>query len=87
MLSDSALENSKYVVSAFKKTSAQEMPYDKQRCNTKLARAGIYSENTIGFLKGRFQWSKEIGMKVSEDKTSMVRIINVLIAVLFCIFC
>ena len=76
ILSDSALENSKYVVSAFKKPPAQEMPNDRERFNTKLAKARIYSEHTIGILKGRFQWLKEIGMLVTEEKKSMVRILK-----------
>ena len=76
ILSDSALENNKYVVSAFKKPPAQEISHDKDRFNAKLDKARIYSEHSIGTLKGRFQWLKEIGMLVTEGKKSMVRILK-----------
>ena len=76
ILSDSALENSKYVVSAFKKKPLQPMPYDKERFSTKLARCRILAEHTIGILKGRFPWLKQIHMRITEDKKHLTRILK-----------
>ena len=41
ILSDSALENSNCVVSAFKKPSLRPMPKDKEKFNTRLSSAWI----------------------------------------------
>ena len=76
ILSDSALENSDRVVSAFKKPPAQPMPIENERFNTKLARLRILSEHTIGILKGRFPWLNGINMRITEDRKSMVRILK-----------
>ena len=76
ILSDSALENCDYVVSAFKKPPLQPIPIRNERFNTKLARARILAEHTIGILKGRFPWLKTINMIVTEEKKSMVRILK-----------
>ena len=76
ILSDSALENSNFVVSAFKKPPLRAMPTHKKRFNTRLATARIGAEHTIGILKGRFRWLKGINLKITEDKKSMLRILK-----------
>ena len=52
------------------------MPYDKECFNTKLARCRILAEHTIGILKGRFPWLKQIHMKITEDKKCLTRILK-----------
>ena len=54
------------------------MPYDKERFNTKLARCRILAEHTIGILKGRFPWLKQIHMRITEDKKHLTRILKFL---------
>ena len=54
ILSDSALENCSFVVSAFKKPPLRPMPPNNERFNTKLATARILLEHAIGLLKGKF---------------------------------
>ena len=54
MLTDSAVDNSDYLISAFRKPRLQVMPVMNKQFNTKLARVRISSEHTIGILKGRF---------------------------------
>ena len=76
MISDSALENCQHVVSAYKKPPAQAMPRDKEKFNTRLAKARITAEHTIGMLKGRFQWLKDVNMRVTRDRKSMLRILK-----------
>ena len=76
MLSDSALENCNFVVSAYKKPPLHPMIREHERFNTKLATARISAEHTIGILKGRFFWLKHIRMKISKDKSIMLRILK-----------
>ena len=76
ILSDSALENSNFVVPAFKKPPLRPMPKDKDKFNTRLASAWITAEHTIGILKGRFRWLTGIHMRICEDKESMLRILK-----------
>ena len=76
ILSDSALENSKFVVSAFKKPPLRPMPKDKYNFNTRLDSALISAEYKIGILKGRFRWLKGIYLRICEDKESMLCILE-----------
>ena len=76
MLSDSTLENCNFVVSAYKKPPLHPMIREYERFNTKLERARISAEHTIGILKGRFCWLKHIIMKISKDKSIMLRILK-----------
>lgn len=52
------------------------MPYDILWFNTKLARARILSEHTIGLLKGGFYWLNGINAKITKDSKSMVRVLT-----------
>ena len=76
LLSDSALENCNYVVSAYRKPPLQPMPLEHLRFNTKLAVARIIAEHTIGMLKGRFQWLRDVRMRISNDIKIMTRILR-----------
>ena len=68
ILSDSALENCDFVVSTYKKPPLYPTPADKEHLNSKLASTRIAAEQTIGILKGRFPWLKNIGMKIMSNK-------------------
>ena len=78
MLSDSALENTDFVIVAFKKPPLQPMPVHNELFNTKLACARISAEHTIGILKGRFPWLKNIRMLVTDKKEHMLRILRLI---------
>ena len=78
MIADSALENCTFMVSAFKKPPLKELPRENERFNTKLASARIIAEHTIGLLKGRFQWLKNIRHMVTDDKQSMLFILKLI---------
>ena len=74
--SDSALENCNSFVLAFKKPQLQPLLPHNERINTRLASARIFSEHTIGILKGRFPWLKCIKKIVSDDNMTMLRILK-----------
>ena len=76
MISDSALENCTYVVSAFKKPPLQEMPFLQEVFNTRLAKARIRAKHTIGLLKARFPWLRNIRITITEKKETMERILK-----------
>ena len=76
MLSDSAVENCPFVVSAFKKPPLKSMPVMEEKFNTKLARPRVRSEHTIGVLKGRFPFLKKICFNITDDPESMMRILR-----------
>ena len=75
MLSDSALENTNFFIVAFKKPPLQPMSVHNELFNTKLACACISAEHTIGILKGRFPWLKNIRMLVTDKREHMLRIL------------
>ena len=75
-LGDSAFENFWFVVSAFKKTKGVIISAAHEKFNTKMARIRIISEHCIGMLKGIFPWLRSIRLKITEDKTSMLRILH-----------
>ena len=78
MLTDSAVDNSDYLIAAFKKPRLQVMPVMNKQFNTKLARVRISSEHTIGILKGRFPWLKGISNLLTDDKKHMIRILKLI---------
>jgi DDE superfamily endonuclease len=77
-IGDSAFENSPVMVSAFKKPKGQTIPKQHEKFNEKLAQLRIISEHCIGLLKGRFPWLRSIRLKITEDKTSLKRILELL---------
>ena len=78
MIADSAVENTDFVVAAFKKPPLQQMPIMNEKFNTKLASPRISAEHTIGILKGRFPWLKSIRMLVTDNKKHMMRILRLI---------
>jgi DDE superfamily endonuclease len=77
-IGDSAFENSRFMVSAFKKPRGEPIPKAHEKFNEKLARLRIISEHCIGILKGRFPWLRSIRMKITEEKKSLRRILHLL---------
>ena len=77
-LGDSAFENSWFMVSAFKKPKGIIIPAAHEKFNTKMARLRIVSEHCIGMLKRRFPWLRSIRLKITEDRASMIRILDLL---------
>jgi DDE superfamily endonuclease len=78
-IGNSAFENSRFMVSAIKKPRGESIPKKAhEKFNEKLARLCIISEHCIGILKGRFPWLRSIHMKITEEKKSLWRILNLL---------
>eukprot|EP00980_Cylindrotheca_fusiformis_P014079 scaffold3682_cov70-Cylindrotheca_fusiformis.AAC.1 len=78
IIGDSAFENSRHMVSAFKKPKGESIPPSHEKFNEKLAKLRIISEHCIGILKGRFPWLRSIRMKIKEDKKYLRRILSML---------
>ena len=78
ILSDSALENCSFVVAAFKKPYLKMLPREDERFNNKLASARIIAEHTIGILNGRFPCLKRIRMRITDEKESMKKILQMI---------
>ena len=78
LLGDSAFENSRHMVSAFKKPRDQSIPSQHEKFNEKLASLRIISEHCIGMLKGRFPWLRSIRLKITKDEISVKAILKLL---------
>jgi DDE superfamily endonuclease len=78
VVGDSAFENSATMVSAFKSTANCGMTEDNEMFNNRLARLRIISEHCIGILKGRFPWLRSIRQKITKDKNSIRRILQLI---------
>jgi hypothetical protein len=76
IVADSALPNSPTVVSAFKSPAGYALGVDEQKFNTHLGRLRVLSEHTIGILKGRFPWLKSIPMVVTNNPSSLRKILQ-----------
>ena len=70
-IGDSAFENGKFMVSAFKKPKDRAIPAHHVKFNEKLAAMRIISEHCIGMLKGRFPWLRSIRLTITENKESL----------------
>jgi len=77
-LGDSAFSNSPFMVSSFKKQTGEEIPEEHERFNKLLSKVRMRSEHTIGILKGRFPWLRSIRMKITKNKRSLCRILQLL---------
>jgi hypothetical protein len=75
---DSAFENDKFMVSAFKKPKDRVIPEKHVKFNEKLAKMRIISEHCIGILKGRFPWLRSIRLTVTDNKRSLKKILQML---------
>lgn len=78
LLGDSAFENRWFVVSSFKKLPKQELQWNEQRFNDKLASLRVISEHCIGMLKGRFPWLRSIRLRITPDNNSIKKIIRLI---------
>ena len=78
IIGDSAFANSPFMVSAFKKGANEDMSYEHEQFNHKLSTLRIRSEHCIGILKGRFPWLRGIRMKVTDQKSSVRRIVRMI---------
>eukprot|EP00980_Cylindrotheca_fusiformis_P027095 scaffold18779_cov93-Cylindrotheca_fusiformis.AAC.1 len=78
IIGDSAFENSRHMVSAFKKPKGESIPTSHEKFNEKMAKLRIISEHCIGILKGRFPWLRSIRMKIKEDKKYLRSILRML---------
>jgi DDE superfamily endonuclease len=78
IIGDSAFENDWFMVSAFKKPKDHPIPKSHEQFNEKLAKLRIISEHCIGLLKGRFPWLRSIRLKITEDKESIKRILELI---------
>jgi DDE superfamily endonuclease len=74
ILGDSAYENSPTMVSSYKCPKGMQLGIAEERFNTALVRPRMSREHTIGMLKGRFPWLRQIQMPVTEDKNSLKNI-------------
>ncbi len=75
ILGDSAYTPRPSVVSAYKKLPNRELPRHQELFNRKLARLRIISEHTIGVLKARFPWLRNIRHKLKEDGKTFLKML------------
>jgi hypothetical protein len=78
LLADSALTNSPSVVSSFKCPRGHSLTYEQEKFNTLLGKCRVISEHTIGILKGRFPFLRGIPMKITNEKSSVRRILQMI---------
>jgi DDE superfamily endonuclease len=78
IVGDSVFENDWFMVSGFKKLANSLLEEDQEMFNTKLSKLRILSEHCIGMLKGRFPWLRQIRLVITEDKRSLVRILQLI---------
>ena len=63
------------MVPCYKKPSGHEIPKQHECFNTKAAQIRITSEHTIGILKARFPWLRDIRMPITKNKESLRKIL------------
>ena len=80
ILGDSAFENTWFVVSAFKKPRGSSLPREQELFNDALSKPRVVSEHTIGILKGRFPWLRQIRNVVTDDPKHMKKILDYILA-------
>jgi hypothetical protein len=76
ILGDSAFDNNWFVSSCYKKPFNTTLSHEEEMFNQAVSKARIAVEHTIGLLKGRFPWLRKITAKVTEDLSSMQRILE-----------
>jgi DDE superfamily endonuclease len=62
LLGDCAFENTRGMVTSFKKLGGQQLDPNQEGFNTHVGKLRITSEHTIGMLKARFQFLRSIPM-------------------------
>jgi hypothetical protein len=76
ILGDSAFENNWFIASCYKKPANTVLNWDQEIFNLAVSRANIAVEHTIGMLKGRFPWLRQIRAKLTEDVASMQQMLE-----------
>jgi DDE superfamily endonuclease len=76
LLGDSAYENHWFMVSSYKCHKGMTLSRPEETFNTALARPRITAEHTIGMLKGRFPWLRNIRMIIKDDPESLKKILK-----------
>jgi hypothetical protein len=66
------------IVSAYKKANGALLTEHNEFFNNKLARLRIISEHCIGMLKGRFPWLRSIRLKITDDESSIRKILQLI---------
>lgn len=77
LLGDSAYTPRKNMVSVYKKGYGEpRLSANKEQFNTVISRPRVSSEHTIGILKARFCFLREIRLKITEDPESFRRVLK-----------
>ena len=71
MMGDSAFENTPFMVSCFTAPPGQAISRERELFNSRLSKARVRSEHTIGLLKGRFPWLRNIRKKITDDPRTL----------------
>jgi hypothetical protein len=71
------------MIPCFKKPAHGEMPEKKKFCNNKIAKPHVKSEHCIGILKGRFQFLKQICIRIGgKDDTKRTTVLVLICCIL-----
>lgn len=76
IMGDTAFEPSAICVPAYKCEEGYYHDPDKEKFNRCMASARVITEHTMGLWKGRFPWLRNIRMLITNDKTSLERILR-----------
>ena len=76
IMGDTAFKPSSICISAYKCEEGFYQDPDKERFNHVLSSPRVISEHTMGIWKGRFPWLRNIHMCITNDKTSLARILR-----------
>jgi DDE superfamily endonuclease len=74
VVGDCAFDNTNTMVTSFKKLAKQTLPDDQAY----MGRLGITLENTIGMLKGCFQFLHSIAMLITNNPNLLRHILRVI---------
>ena len=69
IIGDSAYTPQPYMIPAYKKTANRGLERDEEIFNTVLSTPRVESEHTIGMLKGRWPFLRQIRMRIKKKKT------------------
>lgn len=78
LLGDSAFECQRFMIPSYKKAAGLELERNKEKFNQALSKPRVESEHCIGMLKGRFPWMRSIRVKITERRSSKLRILNLI---------
>jgi hypothetical protein len=79
IIADSAFRPLWYCVPAYTNpTTAGVMAPDEHVFNTRMSKARVISEHTIGMLKGRFPWLRSIRKTITEDPEQLRSILHLI---------